>query len=91
MPCQPRRTAASGWLIAVRIDNAGDDSADLLLIPPGSAIEIFADRGARHIVIRELPFEDFEARVLRLTPERARLVAAHLTKLADRIDMEASA
>lgn len=71
------------------INTAGHELADVLLIPPASAIEIFEDRATRRIVIRELPFEDIEVRVLRLTTERARLVAAHLVKLADSIDAEA--
>ena len=73
----------------VRINDADCESAGVLLIPPASAIEIFADRATRRIVIRELPFDDIEARTLRLTTDRARLVAAQLVRLADSIDAEA--
>ena len=75
----------------MRAKNAGNEPVDVLFIPPASAIEIFQDRGTQHIVFRELPFEDLEAYVLRLTPARARLVASHLVKLADRIEAETHA
>lgn len=68
------------------MSTSADEFAGVLVNPPGHAIEIFQDGATRRIIIRELPFADIETRVLRLTPEQARLVAAHLLKLAERID-----